>query len=313
MKFKQILTIGIDESDLSGEYWKRIDDCAEKRVSLPKDSLQIKEYLTGSDCLLVKFNPVSKEWIDGIPNLKYIGVLATGYGKIPTDYTKEKGVVVTNVPGYSTESVAEFVFAVLLENLRELSRAKIEGGKGNYSEAGFFATEIKNKSFAVIGAGRIGTRVAEIAQGFGADVRYWDRNNKKELEAKGVKLENIDNIFSKSDIVSVHLALTKETQDFFNSERINSFKKGVIIVNTAPMELFDLGALERRLEEGGITFILDHSDEMKKEDLNRVSKYKNCVIYPPIAYISDEARINKQEIFIDNLKSFLDGELKNKV
>ena len=251
MVFKKVLVVGFEESELSPEIWKRIDSISEQKVFLPKDSPEIKQHLGDADCLLVKFNPVPEDWIKAAPNLKYIGVLATGYGKIALDIAKSKGVVVTNVPGYSTESVAEFVFAVILKNIRHLGRAKRQAKEGNYSESGFSATEIKGKVFGVIGAGKIGTRVAEIAQGFGANVKYWDRNRKKDLESDGIKYEDADRLFAESDILSLHLALTKETENFLNAKRIHSLKSGAVVVNTSPMDLVDLDALEQRLATMG--------------------------------------------------------------
>ncbi len=315
MKFRKILAIGIDESALNPEYWKRIDALADKRINLPKDSSEIKKHLADADCLLV--NPfafkVEKELIDETPNLKYIGGLATAYGKIDADYAKSKNITVCNIPGYSTEAVAEFVFAVILEHIRELEKGKKQARDGNYSEAGFSATEIKNKIFGVFGLGRIGVRVAEIALTFGADVRYWSRNRKKELETRGIKYEDADALIPKCDFLSLHFAQTKDTENFLNEERIQKIKKGAVVINTAPMELVNISALEKRLKNNDMTFILDHSDEMAEEDLKRLSKYKNCIIYPPIAYITDEARIKKQEIFAGNIESFLKGSPANKV
>ncbi len=313
MAFNKVLIIGFEESELAPEFWKRIDSVSEQKVFLPKDSHEIKNHLKEADCLLVKFNPVTQDWIESAPNLKYIGVLATGYGKVPIDYAKERAITVTNVPGYSTESVAELVFGLILEHIRELNRARKQADSGNYDESGFSATEIKGKVFGVVGTGRIGTRVAEIALGFGANVKYWNRNRKESLELMGVKHEDIDKLLSESDIISLHLSLTKGTEKILNSDRINSLKKGAIVVNTTPMELVDLDALEKRLANGDIVFILDHSDEMKKEDLERFSKFRNCVIYPPIGYISKEAKANKQEVFVSNIENFLSGNPKNVV
>src|SRR3989344_1605469 len=134
MKFKKVLVVGIEDSQLDKKYWQKIDELTTKRVSLLEDSPDIDKNLADTDCLLVYFNKADKEMIDKAPSLKYIGALATGVGKIDTKYAASKGIVVTNIPGYSTESVAELVFAVLLENLREIARAKMESKKGNRSE-----------------------------------------------------------------------------------------------------------------------------------------------------------------------------------
>lgn len=130
---------------------------------------------------------------------------------------------------------------------------------------------------------------------------------------KGIKYEEADDIISSCDFISLHLAQTKETENFFNEQRLMKLKKGAVLINTAPMELVDINALEKRLKRGDVTFILDHSDEMKAEDLQRISKYKNCVIYPPIAYITEEAKVAKQEIFVSNVENFLKEKIVNNV
>ncbi|OGH28092.1 MAG: hypothetical protein A3E12_03530 [Candidatus Levybacteria bacterium RIFCSPHIGHO2_12_FULL_39_9] len=312
MKFKKALTISISEDSLDRKYWGKLDKLVERKLCLPKDSPQIRKELVDVDCILTGFQiPVGREEIDAAPNLKYISVLATAYGKIDTDYAKKKGIIVTNVPGYSTESVAEFVFGVILEKIRDLSRAKEQAGKGNYSEAGFKATEIKDKIFGVIGLGRIGSRIAEIAKTFGADVRYWSRHRKEDLEKKGIKYQDADSLISQADIISLNLAETPQTKHFLNRKRINSIKKGSLAVSTVTNEITDLTALEDRLKKEDITIIRDHPDELSPEEAKRLSKYKNCIFYPSIGYISDEARIAKQEIFIRNMESFLNGKPKN--
>lgn len=314
MKFQKILMVDIAESKLDPKYWKKIDALTAERVNLPKNSSEIKKQLTKTDCLLVSFGiNVDREVINNAPNLKYIGLFATAYGKVDVECAKRKNIIVCNIPGYSTEAVAEFVFAVILEHLRELEKGKKQARKGNYSESGFSATEIKDKLFGILGLGRIGSRVAELALGFKADVRYWSRNRKKEFEKKGIKYEDADILIPKCDFLSLHLAQTKDTENFLNEKLIKKIKKGAIVINTAPMELININALKKRLKGGDITFILDHSDEMNERNLKKLSKYKNCIIYPPIAYITREARIAKQEIFVGNIENFLRGTPTNTV
>lgn len=312
MKFKKILTIELPEFKLEKKYWNKIDEIADRRVNLFKESPQIHNELFDTDSILTGFGiKIDKEIIDKTPKLKYVGVLATGFGGVDTAYAKSKNIVVTNVPGYATESVAEFVIAVILDHIRDLERGKNQAKEENYSEAGFQAIEIKGKVFGVLGMGRIGTRVAELAKCFGADVRYWSRNRKKELER--FKYVDADALISQADFLSLHFCLCKDTENFLNKERISRIKSGAIIINTAPMELVDLDVLEKRLAKGDITFILDHADEMTKEDLEKLSKYDNCLVYPPIGYISKEASIAKQEIFVGNIENFLAGKPINKV
>lgn len=316
MNFKKILTIGISESSLNADYWKKLDSLANERVSLAKDSQEIRTQLKDTDCLLV--NPfafkVEKEHIDLAPTLKYIGVLSTAYGKVDCEYAATKKIAVCNIPGYSTEAVAEFAFGAILEHIRDLERAKTQAKKGDYSETTFFNTsEIKNKKFGVIGLGRIGRRVAELALAFGADVFYWSRNRDNEFEAKSIKYQDIETILSQSDFISLHLAFNKETELFLNEKRIAKIKSGSLLLNLAPNELIDHNTLEKRLATNNIVYIMDHTDELDPEQAKRLSQYKNCILYPPIGYTTKEATIEKQNIFIENIKSFLKDLPVNKV
>lgn len=316
MKFKKILTIGISETSLDAGYWKKIDNLTEKRVSVAKDSSKIKAELKDTDCLLV--NPfafkVEKEHIDMAPKLKYIGVLATAYGKVDCDYAAAKKIAVCNIPGYSTEAVAEFAFGAILEHIRDLEKAKSQARQGNYSETEFFnTTEIKGKKFGIIGLGRIGQRVAELALAFGANVSYWSRNRNKEFENKGIEYQEINIVLSESDFISLHLAFNKETEYFLNETRIKKIKPGSLLLNLAPNELIDHRALETRLAANNIVYIMDHSDELTQEQVQRLSQYKNCIVYPPLGYTTKEATANKQEIFVENIKTFLKGSPINKV
>lgn len=317
MKFKKILTIGIKNSSLDEEYWKMIDELSEKRVSLLVDNNEINDQLKDTDCLLI--NPFvfesKKELIDLAPELKYISVLATAYGKVDCEYATIKNIAVTNIPDYSTEAVSEFVFGAILENLRDLERAKKQSREGDYSEDTFFNTsEIRGKKFGVIGLGNIGSRVAELALAFGANVSYWSKNRKKELEkTNNIKFQDAQTIFSESDFISLHLAFNQETEYFVNKEMIGKIKKGAILINTAPNELVDLEVLEKRLSDNDIIYIMDHSDELSPEQAEQLLKHQNCIIYPPIGYTTKEASKEKQEIFVGNIRNFLNGEATNKV
>ncbi len=297
-KFRKVLVTGFDRSSLNDNVWARINQL----------SGTVVESQTDADCLFAKFNRVDKNLIDSLPRLKYIGLLATGTGTVDLEYAKAKKIVVSNIPGYSTESVAEFVFGLILEHLRSLERAKQVARSGDFTGNGFSATEIRGKKFGIIGLGKIGMRVAEIASGFGANVSYWSRNRKKDAEKKGIRYESIDRLLATCDFISLHLLYTKETKGILDKNRINSIKKGALVINVAPMELIDFSALEKRLKKGDITFIFDHPDEMDKKNVDKLAQYKNCSIYPPIGYITKEASEAKQEIFVNNLESFLKGK-----
>jgi lactate dehydrogenase-like 2-hydroxyacid dehydrogenase len=304
MKFLKTLIINIPEPALESFYWEQIDEGTEKRVSLLKDSPDTIKELSDTDCLLINFGIiVSKEMIDAAPNLKYIGTLSTAYGKVDVAYAKEKKIPVSNLAGYSTESVAEFTIAAILEQIRALETGKLRARQGNYSEESLSAREIKGSTFGVVGLGSIGRRVAELAAGFGANVKYWSRNKKD----TPFTYENIDTLLREADFLSINLAQTPDTENFLDAEKLQVLKKGSVVVNTSPMDIVNIDALAEKLKLRNMTFILDHSDEMTKEDLAKLSVHKNCVIYPPIAYITEEARKTKQAMFVNNIKSYLAG------
>jgi glycerate dehydrogenase len=313
MKFNKLLMLDFNENSFDKQYLDRLNKVCEQKIMIPRDSPEIQNHLD-ADGILVNFLPiVDKGRIDSMKNLKYIGIMATGYGRIDHEHARTTNIPVCNIPGYSTESVAEFGFAVILEHLRDLERGKQQVRQGSYSEEGFSGIELKGKTFGVIGLGNIGKRIAEIALGFGCDVRYWSKHRKEEYETKGIKYQDIDQLIHECDIVSLNLALNKETENFLDSERMNKMKTGAIILNLAPMELIDIEVLKQRISKGDLSIIIDHTDEMKPELCKELSNHKNCVLYPPIAYVSKEAAVNKQEIFISNLEKFLSGSPQNVV
>lgn len=313
--FEKILMLGFSNSDLGKTEWNRIDKLCSQKVLLPSDSPDIAKQLSDADCLVVRLGAtVNKSIIDKAPSLKYIGMFGTGYGRIDTAYAAKKGIVVCNIAGYSKEGVAEFVFGMILNQIREIERAKSQGRKGDYSESSFKGYEIKDKNFGVVGLGRNGSRVAEIAHaGFQAKVSYWSRNRKKVFEKKGIEYLELDSLLSQSDFLSVNIAYVPETKNFFDRQRINLIKPGCVVVTTVQNEVFDFDALEQRLNKNDIIFILDHSDELTPEQTKQLTKYKNCILYPPIGYITKEATLAKLGMFIDNLENFLKAKPTNKV
>ena len=305
MRFNKILVTGFSHENLDESVWDQVKILSNEIVFEPASDV---------DCLLARFNKVDKAVIDQFPQLKYIGILATGYGTVDTQYAQSKNIVVCNIPGYCTQSVGEYVFALILEHLRQLEKAKQVAHAGDFSGDGFSATEISGKQFGVIGLGHIGQKVAEIAAfGFGAKVSYWSRSRKQDVENKSIVYTELDSLISNSDFLTLHLNKAPETIGILTKTRINSIKSGAILINVSPMELIDLDALEARLQKGNLTFIFDHPDEMEKKDVDRLVQHPNCVVYPPIGFITKEARVQKQVIFVSNLEHFLNDSPINQV
>ncbi|MFC1678718.1 2-hydroxyacid dehydrogenase [Elusimicrobiota bacterium] len=314
-KFIKVLMIGYDEDVLGKDQWARIDKISDEKILIPGDSIEIEQYLATADCLLVKLGAtVDRAMIDAAPHLKYIGMLGTGHGRVDAEYASGKGIAVCNIAGYSTDGVAEFAVAAILEHVRELARAKAQARQGNFSEATFEGFNLKGKRFGIVGLGRIGGRIAEIAaDGFKANVKYWSRTRKAGHEKRGIEFCELDDLIGSSDFIALCMELAPGTEKSFNERLIGLIKPGAICINIAPMELVDMAALENRLKKRDMTFILDHSDELPPEEATRLAKHENCILYPPIAYTTEESTHAKLEMFVDNMENFLEGSPTNKV
>lgn len=310
MKFKKAVLIKIADSHFDPKYWDQINALVETKVSLMPDDPNLKQELKDCDCLLLGFQvPVGKDLLDAAPNLKLINILATAYGTVDLDEAVKRNIPVCNLGTYSTESVAEFTIAAILHEIRSLEEGLKRARASNYSFEGIRARELKNSNFGVIGLGSIGNRVAELAAGFGANVSYWSRNKKN----SPFKYQELDKLLGNCTYISVNVAEVEETVGLFNAKNLSLIKPDSILISTVPPPIIDTDALAERLAKKDITFIFDHPDEMAKDELAKLIKLKNCVVYPPIAFLSDEARIAKQEIFIGSIQGFLEGKVQNRV
>lgn len=310
MKFNKILCLGFTGSELDQSNWDQIDALTENREFAPMEEIAAH---SESDAVLIKLGAqFSQKEIDQLPNLKYIGMLGTGFGGIDTKYAASKGITVTNIADYATEAVAEFTLAILLEYLRDIAKARTQAKSGNYSDD-FTGTEIKGKKFGVIGLGAIGKRTAQLAQAFGADVSYWSRERKPEVERTGIAFQELDTLLTSSDVITLNLAYNSETEGMINAQRIDKIKKNTIFINPSPMELIHFDALVSHLQSNDFVFILDHSDEMSPEQLQKLQPLDNAIVYPAIGYLTKEATAIKKQIYVDNLKNFLAGKPSNKV
>ncbi|HVW23060.1 MAG TPA: 2-hydroxyacid dehydrogenase [Candidatus Saccharimonadales bacterium] len=308
MKFSKAVLVNISESDLDQKYWQQIDELVESRIFIKRDDPNLTAELKDADCLMLGFQvPTDKDIFDAAPNLKLVSILATAYGTVNLDIAKQRGIPVCNLAGYSTEAVAEFTIAILLHQIRQFEEGLARGKAGNYDFAGLSARELKNSQFGVVGLGNIGNRVAELAAGFGANVSYWSRS-KKDVP---FTYKELNKLLAESDYISVNVAQTPDTEGLFNAETLALVKPGTVIINTVPPEIFDTDALAVRLAKDDIAYVSDHADEMSPENLAKLKDLKNCLLLPAIAFITQEARVNKQEIFVGNLKAVLEGKPQN--
>lgn len=271
----------------------------------------ILKIVKDAEAFFVKiFTKIDKHIIDAAPKLKFIDVCSTAFDAVDAKYARSKGVMVCNLGAYSAEAVAEFFFAVLLESGRELERAKDQARTEDYSFDKFMGIELKGKTLGVIGAGTIGGIVATIGVGFGMNILYLTKTRKPKLEKLGAKKVTLETLAKQSDFVSINLVLNGETKGMISKKIVSSFKQGCIIVNLAPPALIDQEAVLARKD---ITFIFDHSDDMKPALVKRFLKTQHCIVYPPVAFRTVEANFSRWDTFAGNIEKFAAGKPQNVV
>jgi len=256
--------------------------------------------------------------IKSLPKLKYIGVLATGYNVVDTVAAKNAGIVVTNIPAYSTASVAQMVFSHILNFAQNVSVHAASVSSGEWAGSIDFAywktpqTELAGKTLGIIGFGQIGQAVAKIGLALGMEVIFNNRSQKQtELKAKQVDLKTL---LSESDFISVNCPLTPENAGFINKDTIEKMKPTAFLVNTGRGALINEQDLANALNSGTIAGagldVLSVEPALKS---NPLPFAKNCFITPHIAWATLEARTRLMNIATENLKAFIDGNPRNVV
>ncbi len=264
--------------------------------------------------------PITRETLAACPKLRFIGVLATGYNIIDTQAARERGVVVCNVPDYSTGAVAQLVFALLLEICHHVGDHSRAVHKGRWSESPDFCfwdyplMELAGKTMGIVGYGRIGKAVARLAQAFGMKVMAASRSAAPGREEDGVRFVTREELLRDADVVTLHCPLTPETQGLINRESIGTMKKGAILINTGRGPLVVEKDLAEALNEGRL--YAAGLDVATREPLPKDSPLigaKNCFITPHIAWAPLETRQRLLRITEDNLRLFLEGRPVNVV
>lgn len=259
--------------------------------------------------------PFAKETLAALPNLKYISVLATGYNIIDTAAAKEQGVLVSNVPGYGTASVAQHVFSLLLEITNHTGKNARWSAEGNWQESVDFCytvapiTELQGKTMGIVGFGNIGQNVASIAIAFGMQVIYFNPSIKSTGIGKQVSL---DEVFEQADYISLSCPLTATNQAFVNAALINKMKPTSYLINTARGQLINESDLAIALNQNTIAgAALDVLSKEPPPANNPLLTAKNCIITPHVAWISTEARKRILSITTSNILSYINGLVNN--
>ena len=294
--------------------WAPLEALGELTVYDRTPADQIAARIADAELVLTNKAVLSRELIAGAKKLRYIGVLATGYNVVDVAAAKELGVVVTNIPAYSTDSVAQLVFALLLEichNVGHHSQAVHAGRWSANADFCFWDTpliELAGKTMGIVGYGRIGHKVAEIARCFGMNVIAWTRT------PRDPECVSLDELLERSDVISLHCPLFPETKNLINRDTIAKMKDGVILINTSRGPVVNDADLRAALESGKV--YAAGADVSTVEPIPADSPLlgaKNMFLTPHIAWATFEARERLMDIAVKNVEAFLAGTPVNTV
>ena len=272
-----------------------------------------------SDCevLLINKVTVDEELLSHCPLLRYVGTFATGYNQVDINACNKRGITVCNVPDYSTNSVSQHVFALLLNFYGKITEYTASVAAGDWVKSKTFCyfpfptRELSGKVFGIYGYGNIGKKVACIAKAFGAEVKICTRTVPENCPFECVSLETL---LKTCDVVSLHCPLTEATAKMINAETLALMKKDAVLVNTARGGLVDEAALASALNVGRLAgACLDTVDVEPMAANNPLLNAKNCLITPHIAWVAKETRERLVGVAAANLAAFLSGKPQNTV
>ena len=304
----------VNPGDLS---WQGLEELGEVTVYDRTKAEETAARAAEAEVVLTNKVVVGREVMARLPRLRYIGVLATGYNVVDMEAARERGIVVTNVPAYSTESVAQMVWAHLLTATNRTEHYAIENREGRWSRSPDFCywdaplMELSGKTFGIVGLGNIGQRVAQIALAFGMKVKAL---TSKDVVPAGVEKACLDELLAAVDVLSLHCPLTANTRHLMNAETLRQMKPTAILINTGRGPLVDDEAVADALAEGRLAaFCADVLTEEPPKRDNPLLRQPNAFITPHIAWATKEARWRLVRVATDNVRSFLNGSPVNVV
>ena len=306
----------INPGDLSWKSLEKLGECNIYERTAPEELAGRAE---DADALLTNKVCITAEAMDKLPKLKYIGVLATGYNVVDIEAARERGIVVTNIPAYSTPSVGQMVFAHILNITQRVGHYADEVSDGKWSENPDFCywntplIELLGKKIGLIGLGQTGYNAARIGLGFGMKIWAYPSKSKLQLPPE-IKKVNLDSIFRECDIISLHCPLNDETAEIVNASRLSLMKPTSILINTGRGGLINEQDLadalnQKKLYAAGLDVL---STEPPRID-NPLLKARNCFITPHIAWATTAARERLLLIMCENLEAFINGKPINNV
>lgn len=299
----------LNPGDLS---WQTIEQYGEVVVYDRTEEKEIEQRAKDAEIVLTNKTLLKKETLSKLTNLKYIGVLATGYNIVDVQAAYEQGIIVTNVPSYSTDSVAQLVFAYILTFCHRVEMHTQSVRAGQWSNSRDFSytlspqVELKGKTIGIIGYGSIGKRVAEIAKVFGMNVLIG--KSLRSNDENDVGRVPWEHIFRESDYITLHTPLTTDTKELINHKNISLMKRTAYLINTGRGGLVNEQDLADALNQGKIAgAAVDVLSTEPPSPTNPLLTARNCIITPHIAWSTYEARKRLMQIAADNIKAFIEG------
>ena len=297
--------------------WKELEELGTLTVYDRTKSDETVARAADAEIVLTNKVILNSEVIAQLPRMKYIGVLATGYNVVDIKAAHDRGIIVTNVPAYSTESVAQMVFAHLLTVTNRTEHYAIQNRDGRWSSNPDFCywdfphMELAGKTFGVVGLGNIGLRVAQIAHAFGMKVKAVTSKVQSTLSV-GIEKVSLEELLATADVLSLHCPLTDSTRHMINAATLQQMKPSAILINTGRGPLVDDQAVADALAKGAIAaYCADVVTEEPPRPDNPLLQQPNAFITPHIAWASMEARVRLLKVAIDNVRSFLNGQPQN--
>ncbi len=299
--------------------WQKLEVFGNLQIYDRTPADQVISRAKSAEAVFTNKTVLSADTLKSLPNIKYIGVLATGYDVIDTKAASSLGITVTNVPGYGPDSVAQMVFSHILHftnNVAGHNQDVIQGGWSKTPDYCYWLSpqvELKDKVLGVIGYGEIGKATAKIGEAFGMSVLIYTRTVPDNLPGNMRHVE-LDELLTSADFISLHCPLTDQTNELINGEKIRLMKNTAILINCSRGPLIDEEALATALNHERIRGAgLDVLSEEPVRKNNPLIGAKNCVITPHIAWATREARSRLMAIAVDNFRVFLAGGAKNRI
>jgi phosphoglycerate dehydrogenase-like enzyme len=305
----------VDHVRLEGKHIEKLRTIGKLKVfkDPPKDIEELKMRIKEADIVIVGWSNLTKPVLDCARRLKMISIWATTCHYVDLEAAKKKGIVVTHVPGYATESVAEYTFALLLAAVRKIILADKHVRNGNFDWRLFGGTELAGKTLGIVGTGAIGFRVAELGRTFKMQLLGYDKYpNPRKARDIGLKYVDLETLLRKSDLITNHVTLNSETEKLIGKREIAVMKKGAVIVNTSQGKVIDEDALIDALKSGRISFAgLDVFEDEPPHKNNPLFRLENTVLSPHIGFNTIEAEARCSDICVENVVNFVEGRHQN--